>query len=500
MKDPTTPKAGRVARFLAFDLGAESSRVMVGLLDGDSLQVRELHRFPTRNATIRNRSFWDVLFVFGEMQQGLRLYQREYGPALMGMGIDSWAVDFGLLTPGGQMLTNPVQYRDHRTDGILEEAFEVLPREVIYARTGIQFLPFNTLYQLWAMQRTAPRVLAAAHTFLMIPDLLNFFLTGRACCEYTNASTTQLLNVHRRTWSHSVMQAFALPIGIMPEIVMPGTNLGRLDERLQADAGLEPVAVIAPCTHDTGSAIAAVPSEGRHWAYISCGTWSVLGVELEEPVVGEKALAYNFTNEGGYNGRIRLLKNIMGLWVLQQCRARWAARGQEYSYTALVELAAAAPPLETVLNIDDPSYLNPADMLDTIAAQCRQTKQTVPEGVGGIVRAVLEGIALRYACVLQELEEIMEDTVERVHMVGGGINNELLCQWASDAMARPVIAGPVEATAIGNIAVQAIATGLLPDLAAARRLIARSSNLKTYTPQASARWQKMLARYQALYR
>ncbi|NQU11196.1 rhamnulokinase [bacterium] len=499
MVQASRAKAARSGRFLAFDLGAESSRAIVGEFRGAGLTIRELHRFPTRNVAVRGTQYWDMLFIWGEIRRALQLYRDQYGGDLDGIGVDTWGVDFGVLSSGGHLLANPVQYRDHRTDGILPKAFRVVPRETIYRKTGIQFMPLNTLYQLWAMRRTAPEILGAAATFLLMPDLINYFLTGVRCSEYTEASTTQMLDVRRRSWCRPLLKQFSLPTHILPPIVMPGTRIGPLDADVRRAAGLAPVPVFAPCTHDTGSAVAAVPAAGDGWAYLSCGTWSVLGVELPEPVTSRAALAHNFTNEGGYGGRIRFLKNIIGLWVLQQCRAAWAAAGREYTYDELVRLARAAPAGSTVLNIDDPRYLNPASMLTAIAEQCAATGQPAPRGTGPIVRAVLEGLALRYALVLRELETVLGISVNRVHIVGGGIKNELLCQWAADAMQRPVLAGPVEATAMGNLVVQAMAAGRLRNLDTARAVIGRAARMKTYRPRDAARWQKLLARYSDLY-
>lgn len=485
-------------RYLAFDLGAESSRAVVGTWREGKLELEELHRFPTRAVTVRGTQYWDILYIFAEMKEALLQYGLKYGPQVSGIGVDSWGVDFGLLGPSGQLLQNPVQYRDRRIDGILDQAFEVLPGESIYARTGIQLLPINSLYQLWALRKTSPEVLREAHAFLMIPDLLHYFLTGRCACEYSNATTTQMLDVRRRRWSRSLMQAFGLPIDIMPEIMEPGTVLGLLEPSIAQEAGLEPAPVIAPCTHDTGSAVAGIPAEGEGWAYISCGTWSVLGAELTAPVTSPQAMECNFTNEGGIAGTIRFLKNIMGLWVLQQCRAAWARRGEPYSYAELTDMARSAPAFETILNIDDPLFFNSPDMTQAVAAYCEKSGQLAPQGVAATVRAILEGIALRYAAVLGELESILGKRFDRIHMVGGGTRNDLLCQMAADATARPVIAGPVEATALGNLAVQAMATGQIGNLGAARAMIANSAPLKVYEPRDTGPWRPILEHFEKI--
>lgn len=486
--------AKREVRYLAFDLGAESSRAIVGGVTDDGISLEEIHRFPSRNVVASGTRYWDILYFLGEFKRAFAECARRYGPKLDGIGIDTWGVDFGFIGPSGQLLANPVHYRDHRTDGIVERAFDVLPREDIYRFTGIQFMPLNSLFQFWAALETTPEILRAAETFLLMPDLFNYFLTGVRRSEYTIASTTQMLDVHTRNWCAPLLDAFGLPMELMPELCEPASIIGPLDDAIAREAGLDVTNVIAPCCHDTGAAVAAIPAEGDSWAYISCGTWSLLGAELDEPVTSDKALQYNFTNEGGIGGTIRLLKNIMGLWVLQECRGAWEKRGQTYDYPELTELARDAAPFQTVIDVDDPSFLNPDDMLDAIAAHCRTTGQTPPDGTGATVRTVLEGIAIRYAVVLEQLEDIMGKCVDHIHMAGGGIQNRLLCQFAADATGRPVIAGPVEATAMGNVIAQALATGRLRDHAAGRSLIARSTGLETYEPQDTKRWRNIIDR------
>ncbi len=488
-------KSESCARYVAVDLGAESSRAIVGTFEKGSLALEELYRWPSRNEEIRGTRYWDILYMFAELKEALRKYSRKYGPHLEAVAVDSWGVDFGILGESGQLLQNPVHYRDHRTDGICERAFEIVPRETIYQETGIQFMQLNTLFQLLALKTTAPEVLREGNRFLMISDLFHYFLSGVERGEYTNASTTQLLDVRSRQWSDKLLEAFDLPKRIMPELVEPGTILGPLDASICESVGLHAARVIAPCTHDTASAVLAVPAEGDDWAYISCGTWSLMGVELPEPVTSAAAFASNFTNEGGIGRTIRFLKNIAGLWLLQQSRAVWAKRGTTYDYADLVDMAREAPAFETVIDVRDPLFLNPDDMLDAIAAHCKNTGQRPPEGAGPTARAILEGLALRYAVTLDELERLTGRRIGRVHMVGGGIRNELLCQLASDAMDRPVIAGPIEATAIGNLVTQAIATGLLADRTAARRLIADSTSLRIFEPRDAGRWRPFIERF-----
>jgi rhamnulokinase len=492
----STTGKNNCSRYVAIDMGAESARAMVGHFEGDQLRLEELHRWPSRNAAVQGTQYWDILFMFSEIQFALGEYAKTYGPELGGIGIDSWGVDYGILGETGQLLQNPVQYRDHRTDGLIAIVDKVMSREDIYGETGIAFLSLNTLYQLWAMQKTAPEVLNEGKTFLMMSDLLHYFLSGVAKAEYTNASTTQLVNVRTRQWSEKLFKAFGMPFHFMPEIVEPGTILGPLSEAVAKETGLsKDTRVITPCTHDTASAVLAIPAEGTNWAYISCGTWSLMGTELDEPIATKEALACNFTNEGGFDHTIRFLKNIMGLWVLQQTRAAWARRGEQYDYAELTERAREAKPFQTVLNIDENLFFNPDDMLDAIAQHCADTGQEIPDGVGATVRAIIEGLALCYAVTLRDLESVTARKFDTIHMVGGGIQNELLCQLASDAMGRPVVAGPTEGTAMGNIVTQAIATGRLTDRVAARKVIAASTPLKVYEPQNSGAWKELVDRF-----
>jgi rhamnulokinase len=488
------PNAASSRRYIAFDLGAESARAIVGTFEKDSVALEELHRWPSRSVEMRGTRYWDVLFMFAEVKKALRKYCHKYGSDLEGMAVDSWGVDFGILGETGQLLQNPVHYRDHRTDGILEKALEVMSREALYQETGIQLMQINTLFQLWSLKTNAPEVLREGRTFLMMSDLFHYFLSGVPCGEYTNASTTQLLDVRSRQWSDAVMAAFDLPRHLMPEIVEPGTILGPLDSAIAEDVGLGSADVIAPCTHDTASAVLAVPADGDDWAYISCGTWSLMGMELPEPITSEGARVGDFTNEGGICPTILFLKNIPGLWLLQQARAMWAKFGEAHDYAELTDMARSAPPFVTVINIDDPVFLNPVDMLDAIAMHCKTTGQQPPHGAGATVRAILEGIALSYAVTLSELEQIVGRRIKRIHMVGGGIKNELLCQLASDATGRPVIAGPVEATAMGNVVMQAIATGLVADRTAARRLIARTVSPNVFEPRNTKSWRPLIDR------
>ena len=481
--------------YLAFDLGAESGRAVKGTIRDDRLTIEEILRFPNTPVSVHGTTYWDVLGLLRNVREGLRACVMQSGEAPAGIGIDTWGVDFGLLDANGALLTNPVHYRDRRTEGMIELACRTLPRQRIYEITGIAFHPFNTLYQLLALHRSNAPWFSRARTMLLMPDLLHYFLCGTKGAEYTIASTTQLLDARRREWSDELCDSLGLRRELLPDIVEAGTVLGTLTEETQRECNVGPVPVIAPASHDTGSAFAAVPATAQEWATLSCGTWSVMGTELPAPRTDKLCLDRNFANEGAVGGKIRLLKNIMGLWVLQECRRTWARSGRELDYATLIQEAIAAPPFPCSLHIDDPSFYAPHDMVEAIAAFCKRTGQSMPQEHGSIVRAVIEGIALRYRAVLNELEEIIGKTVPLIHMVGGGIQNRLLCQMAADATGRPVMAGPVEATAIGNIVVQAVGTGRLASFTEARDLVRRSVEIRQYEPRQADAWDEAYARY-----
>lgn len=474
-------------QFLAFDLGAESGRAVLGHFDGGHLNLEELHRFPNGGVRVLDSLHWDVLRLWNDIKAALSMCaQRNIG--LSGIGIDTWGVDFGLLSKDDVLLGFPYHYRDSRTDGMLAEAFRRLPQATIFARSGCQFLQINTLYQLLSMAVHRSPILDVAETFLMIPDLFNFWLTGRKVCEFTDATTTQFYDPRKKDWSTEICAALNLPSEILPEIVQPGTQLGTLLPSVAAETGLSEMPVIAPACHDTGSAVAAVPAKKDNWAYISSGTWSLMGIEVSEPIVTDQALALNFTNEGGVEDTFRFLKNIMGLWLVQECRRTWAQAGDEMSYDRITELAEDAKPFRALINPDDDVFLPPGDMPTRIVDYCKQTGQPPPSGTGEILRCALESLALKYRWVLEKLEVVHGRAIEVIHIVGGGAQNQTLCQFTADATRTPVIAGPIEATAIGNIAVQAIACGSIGSISEARGVIHRSFNVITYEPQNSAGW------------
>ncbi len=480
---------------LAFDLGAESGRAILGGFDGRKLALEVIHRFANVPVRTLDALHWDVLHLFSEILTGLRKCSAEQG-GIDAVGIDTWGVDFALLGRNGTLLGNPRHYRDPHTEGVMDEAFKTVSRSEIFRQTGLQFMRFNSLYQLLALKRDRSPLLDVAEGFLMIPDLFNFFLTGIKVNEFSNASTTQLYDPTRRNWAYDLATAFGLPAQILGTIVQPGSVLGPVRESVCAETGLKPVRVIAPATHDTGSAVAAVPARGDSWAFISSGTWSLMGAELPAPLINDKVQEYNFTNEGGVNGTIRFLKNIMGLWLVQECRRSWERAGKSFSYDELTRLAEAATPFAGLVNPDDPSFMLPPDMPAALGEYCKRTGQPIPTEPGPVIRCALESLAMRYRWVLERLEELLGRRLETIHIVGGGSQNTLLCQFAADACNRVVLAGPIEATAIGNVLLQAIGLGLLGSLAEGREVVRQSFVVQTFTPIHPQAWNKPYARFQ----
>jgi rhamnulokinase len=485
----------KCANFVAFDLGADSGRAVVGQFDGDRLALTELHRFPNGPTKVLGHLHWDVLRLFAEMKTALGLYVKQYGKELAGIGVDTWGVDFALLDAQGNLLSNPYHYRDIRTEGMYQEAFKRVPREEIFARTGIQFMEINTLYQLLSMALSKSPLLDAADKLLMMPDLLNYWLTGRKVCEFTEATTSQFYDPRAKGWSKALFQKLGLPERILAEIVPPGTVLGPLYASVAEEVGLGAVPVIAPACHDTGSAVAAVPAVGRNFAYISSGTWSLLGTEVKEPVITPQSLAYNFTNEGGICGTFRFLKNIMGLWLVQESRRAWTRAGRSYSYDELDALAARERPFLSLVEPDDPLFLRPGDMPARIREYCQRTGQPAPESEGAVVRCAMESLALKYRWGINGLEDTMGRRIESINIVGGGARDKFLNQLAADATGRPVIAGPFEATAIGNLLMQALASGYIASLEEGREIVRHSFDVTTYEPKETAKWEEPYERF-----
>jgi rhamnulokinase len=468
------------ANFLACDLGAESGRVILGALADSRISIEELHRFPNEPVRLPNGLYWDAFRLFHEIVAGLRVAGRSRGLKIDGIGVDTWGVDFGLLGDDGALVDNPRHYRDARTKGMMDRAFRTVPRDEMFRHTGLQFMELNSIFQLYAATQESSPALEVARTLLFMPDLFSYWLSGRQACELTITSTSQFYNPREKRWALELFEKLNMPAKVLTEIVPPGTRLGTLLPHLQDATGLNDAPVFASASHDTASAVAAVPAQGDDWVYISSGTWSLMGVELETPLVNDQVLAHNFTNEIGAAGRIRFLKNIAGLWVLQECRRAWAAEGREYSYAELSELAAKAPAYPGY--IDPDQFIDPGHMPERIVEYCKRTGQPVPEGHAAMARAVLEGLAERYRQVLESLETLTGKPLNVIHIVGGGSKNRLLNQLVANRTGRKVIAGPGEATAIGNVIVQAIGAGVLKDLSQARALVAESFGVEAFEP------------------
>lgn len=480
--------------FLAIDLGAESGRGFAGILKGDKVELEEIHRFPNGPVRIGDSIFWDVLRLWTEIKNSLKIAKQKYG-GLSGVGVDTWGVDFALLGKGDVLLGNPYHYRDKRTDGMLEEAFKRVPREKIFFRTGIQFMQLNTLFQLLAMRIEESPLLKMAETLLLMPDLFNFWLSGEKVSEFTIATTTQFYNPKIGDWDRELLQEMDIPSSFLMKIVPPATILGNITKAVQEETGLEDVPVIAVACHDTGSAVAAAPAKGENWAYISAGTWLLMGIETKEPIINERVLELNFTNEGGVGGNFRFLKNITGLWLLQESRRTWANQGESYSYAELSEMAKSAPPFLALVEPDHPSFLHPGDMPSRIREFCKNTGQTIPESKGEIVRCILESLAFKCRWVLDRLEELRGKRIDTIHIFGGGSQNVVLCQFIANATNRQVSAGPTEATATGNALVQALALGYIDSLEAMREIIRNSFEIIPYEPRDTEQWEAAYQRF-----
>ena len=467
------------ATVLAIDIGAESGRVMAVHFDGSSLRLEEVHRFPNYALTVNGVLQWDILHLWREVQAGIGRSKTHATETPSSLAVDTWGVDFGLLDRNGDLIGNPVCYRDSRTEGMLEAVFARVPRAEVFAQTGIQFMAINTLYQMMSLVAAGSPQLQIASRFLTVPDLLNFWLSGVQVCEFSNATTTQMLNPFTRSWAGGLLDALGIPSDLFPEVVQPGTRLGAFDG----------VPVIAPACHDTGSAVAGVPAQTEKFAYISSGTWSLVGLEEAQPVVNEAALAVNATNEGGAYGTFRLLKNVMGLWLLQQCRSTWEQQGRPYSYPELVSLAESAQPLRSFVDPNDDRFLPPGDHPAHIQAFCQQSGQPPPQSDADMARCVFESLALAYRDVLHELQGLTGRPIEVIHVVGGGSRNQLLNQLTADATGIPVLAGPSEATVIGNALVQLISLGELANLDEGRQLVAEIGALERFDPKDQDPWQ-----------
>jgi rhamnulokinase len=483
-----------MATYAAVDLGAQSGRVGVGRLDGERLTVTEVHRFPNVPVRTRGTLSWDVLRLYADVLDGLRSAGRE-GGSIDSVAVDSWAVDFGLIDRTGRLLRNPVHYRDARRAAAMERALEEVPARELYERTGVQLLPINTLFELTAMAAEGDPALDAAETLLLIPDLLHYWLCGARSSEFTNATTTQCFDPRAGAWAVDVVERLDVPTRVLPEVVQPGTRLAPLADDVAADTRLADAHVVAVATHDTGSAVAAVPFRRDTSAFVSAGTWSLVGVEVREPVITDAGFAANLTNEGGIGGTFRLLRNVTGLWLVHECRRAWAREGHEYSFEQLVGLAEEAPALHSFIEPNDPAFAEPGDMPSRVRAFCAHSGQPEPVEPGAVVRCILESLALKHAQTIELLGSATGAPPREIHVVGGGARNELLCRWTADAAGLPVEAGPEEATLLGNLLVQAMSHGEIASVAEGRELVAASFATTTYEPQDSSHWDEARARF-----
>lgn len=473
-------------RVLAFDFGASSGRAIIGCFDGDKITLEEVHRFSNDPVSVGGTVYWDVLRLFYEIKQGI--IKAKIAGGFDSIGIDTWGVDFGLIDSEGKLMENPVHYRDARTVGLVDEAFKTMPKEKLYGITGIQFMELNTLFQLISLKKYRPWMLKRADKMLFMPDLFGYMLTGKMCAEYSIASTSQLIDLDKRTWSKEILDAFGIKESVFAPLVQPGTVLGELSKEVCEECGVDPVPVISVCGHDTQSAITSVPCEDGDFAFLSSGTWSLFGTELDKPIVNETSMNINITNEGGFDGSTGFLKNIIGLWLIQESRRQWKREGKEYSYADLEKLALAAEPFKCFIDPDAPEFVPHGNIPERVREFCRKTGQYVPETVGEIMRCIYESLAMKYRLTFEKLRECTERDYPVIHVIGGGTKDGLLCQMTANSCDRTVKAGPIEATVMGNVAVQLMSDGSVKNIGQARKIVADSSELKTFEPKDTDKW------------
>ena len=483
----------KAIRALAFDFGASSGRAILGTFDGEKITLSEVHRFSNDPVDVRGTTYWDVLRLFHEIKQGI--VKAKLAGGFDCIGIDTWGVDFGLLDEFGCLLENPVHYRDTRTKGLVEESFLSVPKDEFYKRTGIQFMELNTVFQLYSLRKYRPHILDRAQRLLFMPDLFAYMLTGEQHTEYSIATTSQLVDIETKDWAYDIMDKLGIPSRLFTPIVPSGTVSGMLSRDVCEECGVQPVPVIAVCGHDTQSAISAVPSTEKDFAFLSSGTWSLFGTELDAPIVNEKSLEINVTNEGGYGYATGFLKNITGLWLIQESRRQWAREGTQYSYADLEQLALQAEPLRCFIDPDAPEFGVRGNLPQRVQDYCAQTGQYVPQTVGEIMRCIYESLAMKYRQTLEKISDCTGKTYTVLHVIGGGTKDTLLCQMTANACDLPVKAGPIEATVLGNIAVQLIARGAIRDIGEARRILAHSEALRTYEPQNAETWKEAFANF-----
>jgi sugar (pentulose or hexulose) kinase len=481
-------KQGR--QYIAVDLGAESGRVMLGTVLDNKLSLKEAYRFSNGPIEEGLSLRWDFNKLFSEVKTGIVRAIKQSKGQVSGIGVDSWGVDYGLLGRDGRLIENPYHYRDSRTDGMPEKAFELMDKRDIYENSGVQLMKINTVYQLLSTRLTNPKVLAKAKKLLFIADLVSYFLCGRSYAEYSLASTSQLMDMRTGRWSKKIFEKLDLPMEIVPEVIKPGTVVGELKDELCREFGCEKISIIAVCSHDTGGAVAAAPAKAKHWAYLSSGTWSLMGIETPKAIINDKSLKYSFTNEGGIEDTIRFLKNIMGLWLVQECRRQWQREGVDLSYRQVTDMAEGAEAFVAHIDPDYSGFFSPGDMPKRINEYLTEIGRKPIDDKGLMIRVILESLALKYRFVMETIEDITKEPVEILHIVGGGIQNELLCQFTANATGKKVITGPIEAAAIGNILMQARATEQIKSLSELREIVRNSFELKEYQPKDIELWDK----------
>lgn len=486
-------------KMLAFDFGASSGRAILGRFDGHRLEVEEIHRFANEPVDVLGNLHWDILRLFHEIKEGIRKCGALVNRDIASISVDTWGVDFGLLDREGALVGNPFHYRDSRTEGMMEEVFRIIPPHELYSRTGIQFMKLNTLFQLYSMKAHGSSQLERADALLLTPDLFHYFLTGIKKSEYSIASTTQMLDAATGDWAYDLIDRLGLPGRILCDIVSSGTVIGQLSKSLAEDLRVDQAAVVAGAGHDTQAAIAAVPAMDPDFVFISSGTWSLMGVETDHPVINEKSDRYNFTNEGGVEGRTSFLKNIMGLWLVQECKRQWDREGRNLGFAQMEGLAGAAEPFRSYIDPNDDTFAAPGNMPERIREYCRRTGQPVPESDGEVIRCIYQSLAYKYRETVEQLEDVLGKALPVIHMVGGGIKDRMLCQITSDATGRKVIAGPVEATAIGNLMVQAKALGKVSNLEEIRKVVRASFPTETFQPRDVEQWNMEYEKYRRIH-
>ncbi len=485
-----------IKRVLAIDFGASSGRAILGTFDGNKISLEEVHRFSNDPVKIGDTMYWDVLRLFHEIKQGI-VKAKQVGD-FDSIGIDTWGVDFGLIDEFGCLLENPVHYRDERTKGLIEECAQTVPNSEFYGRTGIQFMELNTVYQLYALKKYRPHMLERADKILFMPDLFGYLLTGKMTTEYSIATTSQMVDLKTKKWATGLLDRLGIPSRLLCEIVPSGTTLGKVREDICTECGIPEVDVISVCGHDTQSAITAIPAESDDFAFLSSGTWSLFGTELREPIVDEKSIAMNVTNEGGYGSSVGFLKNIIGLWLIQESRRHWNRHGNNYSYADLEKLALAAEPFKCFIDPDAPEFVPHGNIPERVREYCRKTNQAVPESVGEVMRCIYESLAMKYRLTLDNLEDCTGKTYPAIHVIGGGTKDTLLCKMTACSCGREVIAGPIEATVLGNICVQLLACGAIANVEEARKIVRESENTALYTPENASEWNAAYERFKAV--